>query len=232
MLRILIVLAVASSFAFAPACASEPAPAPAAAPLEMANDDQKTLYALGVLLGQRVSSFKLTAAELDLVKAGFADAARSETPKVVMETYGPKVNEFVAARAQAAAGDNRKAGAAFLEKKAAEEGVKKTGTGLLYKVTTEGTGASPTANDTVKVQYRGTLIDGTEFDSSYKRGEPASFPVSGVIAGWTEALQLMKEGSKWQLFVPPNLAYGERGAGRDIGPNATLLFEVELISVK
>jgi len=126
MLRILIVLAVASSFAFAPACASEPAPAPAAAPLEMANDDQKTLYALGVLLGQRVSSFKLTAAELDLVKAGFADAARSETPKVVMETYGPKVNEFVAARAQAAAGDNRKAGAAFLEKKAAEEGVKKT----------------------------------------------------------------------------------------------------------
>ena len=104
--------------------------------------------------------------------------------------------------------------------------------GLQYKVIATGTGKSPTASDTVTTNYKGTLIDGTEFDSSYKRGQPATFPVTGVIPGWTEALQLMKEGAKWQLFIPPNLAYGERGAGREIGPNATLVFEVELISVK
>ena len=104
--------------------------------------------------------------------------------------------------------------------------------GLQYKVIAEGSGKTPQATDTVTVNYKGTLIDGTEFDSSYKRGQPASFQVNGVIKGWTEALQLMKEGSKWQLFIPPDLAYGERGAGRTIPPNSTLIFEVELISVK
>lgn len=104
--------------------------------------------------------------------------------------------------------------------------------GLQYKILQPGTGAKPTAADTVVCNYRGTLIDGTEFDSSYKRGEPASFPVGGVIKGWTEALQLMPTGSKWQLFIPSELAYGERGAGSDIGPNATLIFEVEMISIK
>ena len=104
--------------------------------------------------------------------------------------------------------------------------------GLQYKEITPGKGKSPKTTDTVTTHYKGTLIDGTEFDSSYKRGQPATFPVSGVISGWTEALQLMKEGAKWQLFVPPNLAYGEKGAGHVIGPNATLIFEVELISVK
>lgn len=103
--------------------------------------------------------------------------------------------------------------------------------GLQYKVITEGKGESPKATDTVTVNYKGTLIDGTEFDSSYKRGEPATFPVNGVIKGWTEALQLMKEGAKWQLFIPANLAYGERGGG-PIGPNSVLIFEVELISIK
>jgi len=104
--------------------------------------------------------------------------------------------------------------------------------GLQYKVIKEGTGKQPSADSTVETNYRGTLIDGTEFDSSYKRGQTATFPVNGVIQGWTEALQLMKEGAKWQLFVPADLAYGERGAGNAIGPNATLIFEVELISVK
>jgi FKBP-type peptidyl-prolyl cis-trans isomerase FklB len=110
--------------------------------------------------------------------------------------------------------------------------VKTLPSGLQYKEIAPGTGKSPKTTDTVTTHYKGALIDGTEFDSSYKRGEPVSFPVSGVIAGWTEALQLMKEGAKWQLFVPSNLAYGERGAGREIGPNATLIFEVELISIQ
>ena len=115
---------------------------------------------------------------------------------------------------------------------ALEKGAVKTPTGFVYQEITAGKGKSPKATDTVTTHYKGTLIDGTEFDSSYKRGEPATFPVSGVIPGWTEALQLMKEGAKWQLFVPSNLAYGEQGAGREIGPGATLIFEVELISVK
>jgi len=127
---------------------------------------------------------------------------------------------------------NKADGEKFLAENAKKAGVKVLPSGLQYKVITTGTGKSPKATDTVTTQYKGTLIDGTEFDSSYKRGEPATFPVSGVIPGWTEALQLMKEGAKWQLFLPPNLAYGERGAGRDIGPNSTLIFEVELISVK
>ncbi len=110
--------------------------------------------------------------------------------------------------------------------------MKTTASGLQYKVITEGTGPKPTASDTVVCNYKGTLIDGKEFDSSYKRGEPATFPVSGVIKGWTEALQLMPVGSKWQLFIPSDLAYGERGAGAEIGPNSTLIFEVELISIK
>jgi FKBP-type peptidyl-prolyl cis-trans isomerase FklB len=105
--------------------------------------------------------------------------------------------------------------------------------GLQYKVIKAGTGKKPKLSDTVTAHYRGTLIDGTEFDSSYKRGQPATFPVSGgMIPGWTEALQLMEEGAKWQLFIPSNLAYGEKGAGRDIGPNATLIFEIELVSIQ
>ncbi len=126
---------------------------------------------------------------------------------------------------------NKQEGAAFLAANKKKEGVKTTPSGLQYKVIKEGTGKTPKATDTVTVQYKGTLVNGTEFDSSYKRGQPATFPVSGVIRGWTEGLQLMKEGAQWQLFIPPELAYGEQGAG-PIGPNATLIFEVELVSVK
>jgi FKBP-type peptidyl-prolyl cis-trans isomerase FklB len=127
---------------------------------------------------------------------------------------------------------NKADGEKFLAENAKKEGVKTLPSGLQYREITPGKGKSPKDTDTVSTHYKGTLIDGTEFDSSYKRGEPVTFPVSGVIAGWTEALQLMKEGAKWQLFIPSNLAYGDRGAGREIGPNATLIFEVELISVK
>ena len=131
------------------------------------------------------------------------------------------------------AGDaNQKEGAAFLAANKTKEGVVTTSSGLQYKVLKQGDGPKPTATDSVVCNYKGTLINGTEFDSSYKRGQPATFPVNGVIKGWTEALQLMPTGSKWQLFVPADLAYGARGAGQDIGPNATLIFEVELLSIQ
>jgi FKBP-type peptidyl-prolyl cis-trans isomerase FklB len=126
---------------------------------------------------------------------------------------------------------NKKEGEEYLAENKKKEGIITTQSGLQYKVLKKGTGKIPKSTDTVTVNYRGTLIDGTEFDSSYRRGQPASFKVNGVIRGWTEALQLMKEGAKWQLYIPSNLAYGERGAGRNIGPNSTLIFEVELISI-
>jgi len=127
---------------------------------------------------------------------------------------------------------NKKEGEAFLAANKKKEGVVTLPSGLQYKVIKKGSGKKPKATDTVTTHYRGKLIDGTEFDSSYKRGEPASFPVNAVIPGWTEALQLMEEGAKWQLFIPSSLAYGEQGAGPQIGPNATLIFEVELISIQ
>jgi FKBP-type peptidyl-prolyl cis-trans isomerase FklB len=136
------------------------------------------------------------------------------------------------AKQQEVATKNKKEGEAFLVENKKKQGVKTLPSGLQYKVIKEGTGKKPKLGDTVTAHYWGTLIDGTEFDSSYKRGQPANFPVSGVIPGWTEALQLMGEGAKWQLFIPSNLAYGERGAGAGIGPNATLIFEIELISVQ
>jgi FKBP-type peptidyl-prolyl cis-trans isomerase FklB len=127
---------------------------------------------------------------------------------------------------------NKKEGEVFLADNKMKEGVKVTPSGLQYKILKAGTGAKPTATQTVSVQYRGTLLDGTEFDSSIKRGQPAEFPVNGVIKGWTEALEMMPVGSKWQLFIPPDLAYGTQGAGTSIGPNAVLIFEVELLAIK
>jgi FKBP-type peptidyl-prolyl cis-trans isomerase FklB len=132
----------------------------------------------------------------------------------------------------ASGSENKKAGEDFLAQNKDKEGVKTLPSGLQYQVLQEGSGNSPAASDTVTTHYHGTLIDGTVFDSSYERGQPATFPVNGVIAGWTEALQMMKEGSKWRLFIPSNLAYGTQGAGDAIGPNSTLIFDVELLSVK
>jgi FKBP-type peptidyl-prolyl cis-trans isomerase FklB len=133
---------------------------------------------------------------------------------------------------KAAGAKNGADGEKYLAENKKKEGVKTTASGLQYKIVKEGTGAEPKETDTVIANYRGTLIDGTEFDSSYKRGQPATFPVSGVIKGWTEALQMMKVGSKYQLFIPANLAYGERAIGPDIGPNSTLIFEVELVGIQ
>ncbi|MFD2245165.1 FKBP-type peptidyl-prolyl cis-trans isomerase [Pontibacter ruber] len=131
----------------------------------------------------------------------------------------------------AQAAENKKEGEEFLASNKNKEGVNTLPSGLQYQVLNEGTGKTPSSTDRVTTHYHGTLIDGTVFDSSYERGQPATFPVNGVIAGWTEALQLMKEGAKWRLFIPSNLAYGSQGAGDAIGPNATLIFDVELISV-
>ncbi|MDX5418621.1 MAG: FKBP-type peptidyl-prolyl cis-trans isomerase [Hymenobacteraceae bacterium] len=141
------------------------------------------------------------------------------------------LQQEMAQKQNAAASVNQKAGEEFLAENKNKEGVKTLPSGLQYMVLEEGTGKSPSRTDQVTTHYHGTLIDGTVFDSSYARNQPATFPVNGVIAGWTEALQLMKEGSKWRLFVPANLAYGAQGAGDVIGPNSTLIFDVELISV-
>ncbi|MBA9079400.1 FKBP-type peptidyl-prolyl cis-trans isomerase [Rufibacter quisquiliarum] len=142
-----------------------------------------------------------------------------------------QMQEKQQANAGAAGEQNKKEGEAFLQENKGKEGVNTLPSGLQYQVLASGSGKTPSGSSNVTTHYHGTLIDGTVFDSSYERGEPATFPVNGVIAGWTEALQLMKEGDKWRLYIPSNLAYGARGAGADIGPNATLIFDVELLQV-
>jgi len=149
-----------------------------------------------------------------------------------MIAFKKQMDSVAMERAHAQAVKNKEAGDTFLATNAHAPGVKTLPSGLQYRVITEGKGRTPTAASTVKTHYRGKLLDGTEFDSSYKRGEPAVFPVTGVNSGWTEALQLMKEGSKWELFIPAHLAYGEQGAGGVIPPNATLVFEVELLEIQ
>lgn len=152
--------------------------------------------------------------------------------RATMNAYQSELREKMLQAMQVAAAANKKAGDAFLAENKTKEGVVALPSGLQYKILKAGDGRRPTEADTVDCNYRGALINGTEFDSSYRTGKPVTFKVTGVIPGWTEALKLMPAGSKWQLFIPPQLAYGERGAGRDIGPNATLIFELDLIAVK
>jgi FKBP-type peptidyl-prolyl cis-trans isomerase FkpA len=194
-------------------------------------EDQKTVYAIGAIMGKQVSVFNLSPAELELVKKGLSDAANGKLA-VELETYGPKVQELAQKRMAAAGVKQAAAGKAFADKAAKESGAVKTASGLIYISLKDGTGASPTAADTVKVHYRGTLVDGTEFDSSYKRGEPIEFPLSGVIKCWGEGVAKMKVGGKARFVCPPAIAYGEQGAGGAIPPNATLNFEVELLAIK
>lgn len=199
---------------------------------------EKISYAIGAQIG---ADMKRQAVDIDPdtlakgVRDGFRGSKMLLTDQEMREAIGGLQQKMAAKQAEKIrelGAKNKQAGSAFLAENKKKEGVKVLPSGLQYKVIKEGTGKTPKADDTVTVNYRGTLVDGTEFDSSYKRGEPASFPVKGVIKGWTEALQLMKVGSKWQLFIPPELAYGEQGAGRVIGPNSTLIFEVELLSIK
>jgi len=149
-----------------------------------------------------------------------------------MTTFRAEMMKKQQAKATEASDTNKQVGQKFLAANKAKEGVVTLPSGLQYKIIKQGDGPKPTASDTVVTNYRGTLIDGTEFDSSYKRGEPATFPVGQVIKGWTEALQLMPVGSKWQLYIPSDLAYGERSPGGEIGPNSTLIFDIELLSIQ
>ena len=193
-------------------------------------EEQKTFYALGMSLGRQVQVFSLTHEELEYVKAGLhAQVTGAESP-VDLQTYGPKLSELARTRATAAAGKEKEKAKGFLEQAAKEEGATRTESGIVYKSLQEGTGAQPGPTDMVKVHYKGTLPDGKEFDSSYKRGEPAQFPLNGVIRCWTEGVQKMKAGGKAKLVCPPELAYGDRGTPGIPGGSA-LVFEIELIEV-
>jgi len=199
---------------------------------------EKISYIIGMDIGM---NFKKQSVDIDpdLVARGIKDGVSGAKPllseqeaREVMASFEKEMRAKQEAAQKVAGEKNKKQGEAFLAENKKKEGIKTLPSGLQYKVIKAGTGKKPAATDTVTTHYKGTLIDGTEFDSSYKRGKPATFPVGGVIPGWTEALQLMEEGAKWQLFIPPNLAYAERGAGQVIGPHTTLIFEVELISIQ
>jgi len=201
---------------------------------ELQSLDERMSYIAGMQMGQQMEAQGIPL-DRKAFMMGMEDAMAGNQPRLTREEVQQTLtayHERRQAETKAMAETNKKAGEAFLAKNRTQPGVKVTDSGLQYQILAEGKGASPSAADTVVVNYRGTLLDGSEFDSSYKRGQPATFPVNGVIPGWQEALQMMKEGAKWKIFVPANLAYGERGAGASIGPNATLTFEVELLEIK
>lgn len=201
---------------------------------EIKTEQQQLSYIYGVQFGQNLKNDGFIL-DMDAFKAGFDDIINDNPPQIdqataqrVIQSYQQQKQILLAEKAAS----KQKESEAFLADNAKEEGVKTSVSGLQYKVLKEGTGKSPTAQDKVVAHYTGKLLDGTVFDSSHERGEPATFPVSGVIKGWQEVLPMMKEGGHWQIVVPANLAYGDRGIGNVIGPNETLLFDIELISVE
>lgn len=198
--------------------------------VDLKTDKQRFSYMIGMQIGQQLKNDNI---ELDQAAfmAAIKDAASGARPQLSQEDMQAtlrRVQQQREAEVQKVGDQNRAEGEKFLAANKDRPGVKVLPSGLQYKIVKAGTGARPKAMDTVEVDYRGTLIDGREFDSSYRRGKPATFPVNGVIKGWQEALQAMREGAKWQIYVPAELAYGSRGAGALIGPNATLIFDVEL----
>ncbi len=205
--------------------------------MDLKDTKQRVSYSIGADIGK---NFKRSEIEVDVkaLSAGMADALTGKTAlteeemKDTLQKFQTEMMAKMQGKQKESGDKNLKAGEDFLAANAKKEGVKVLPSGLQYKVIKSGTGKSPKATDTVKTHYHGTLIDGTVFDSSVERKEPVSFPVNRVIPGWTEALQLMKEGDKWTLFVPAKLAYGERGAGQKIGPNSALVFEVALLSIE
>ncbi len=207
-------------------------------PLALKTQKDKVSYTIGV---QAARNFKSQGIDInpDLVVKGLRDALSGEKllmteddVRATMTAFQEDLRQKQAQARKTAGEDNKKAGEAFLAENGKKEGVVSLPSGLQYKILKAGEGKKPTEADTIVCNYRGTLIDGTEFDSSYGSGKPATFGLKGVIPGFREALKLMPVGSKWQFFIPPNLAYGERGAGNAVGPNATLVFEVELISIQ
>jgi len=211
-----------------------------AAKAKFANDAEKFSYTIGARTGQQLKQLADMGMEVSLEEYihGVRDAMEGkdlaltdEAMQEVMKSFQQEMMAKQQAKREKEGKENLTAGKDFLEANGKKDGVKVLPSGLQYKVLKEGTGDSPSLNDKVKAHYEGTLVDGTVFDSSYKRGEPATFALRGVIRGWTEALQLMQTGAKWQLFIPADLAYGDRGSPPKIGSNATLIFEVELLEV-
>lgn len=204
---------------------------------EMTNDLQKQSYSLGAGFGMQMKSQQIDI-DIDMFIQAFRDAYHGnelafgeDELKAHSKAFQTRMMEQARVKAEAAGSDNRVAGEAFLAKNKTQDGIVTTDSGLQYEILTAGEGAKPTAADKVKVHYTGTLIDGTVFDSSVERGEPISFKLSNVIKGWTEGLQLMSVGSKYKFYIPSDLAYGERQQGQTIGPNSTLIFEVELLGI-
>lgn len=195
-------------------------------------EDDKVFYALGLDIGKNIEVFSLKPNEAELLKAGLSDAIAKRKPKVDLEVVRPKIFEMARKRQEAKAGEEKQKGKAAVDKAAKEPGAQQLPSGLVIKSLRPGTGASPAESDTVKVHYEGRLTDGTVFDSSYKRKEPAEFPLKGVVRCWTEGLQKMKIGEKAQLTCPSDIAYGEQGRPPTIPGGATLVFDVELLEIK
>ncbi|MDX2506175.1 MAG: FKBP-type peptidyl-prolyl cis-trans isomerase [Gammaproteobacteria bacterium] len=198
-------------------------------------DADKVSYGIGLQLGQQVKGQSFPGFSLDALVVGLSDIFTDKPlrfPENEMQAAFSAINQLVQAESANASESNKMAGKAFLEENAKKDGVIITESGLQYEIITEGTGAKPAQSDMVVTHYHGTLIDGSVFDSSVARNEPAQFPVNGVIKGWIEALQLMPVGSKWRLAIPSDLAYGDQGSAPVIGPGATLIFEIELLEIK
>ncbi|MBP1676608.1 MAG: Peptidylprolyl isomerase [Bacteroidetes bacterium] len=192
---------------------------------------EKVSYALGLSLGNNLLSSGIKALDYGKLAKGIQDVMEGQKTEISYQEAQTVINEFFSSLQEKAGDEAKKQGQEFLEANAKRDGVVTLSSGLQYEIITPGTGATPKASDTVNVHYHGTLISGEVFDSSVNRGEPATFGVTQVISGWVEALQLMPVGSKWKLFIPSELAYGSRGAGQSIGPNTTLIFEVELLGI-
>ena len=228
-------LAVALTASLAAACSKQDGSGKTS---ELTTDAQKFGYAIGVDIGKSLSPVK-DEVDVDALIMGMEETLAGKAPQLDDETrekvkseVSRKLQEKQLAERTAKAAAAKEAGEKFLAENGKRAGVKTTASGLQYEILTEGTGPTPKASDKVTVHYKGTLIDGTEFDSSYARGQPVTFPLGNVIPGWTEGLQLVKTGGKAKLFIPSNLGYGERGAGAKIGPNETLVFEVELVAIE
>ncbi len=206
--------------------------------LDLKSENDKVSYSIGLSIGKNFKQQSMNIV-LDVLMQGIEDGISGDAPqmtdqeiKQTMADFRKQMTAKMEVQKKASEGKNLKEGVEFLGKNKKRENVVSLESGLQYEVITKGTGKKPGLDDTVVTHYKGTFINGKEFDSSYKRGQPATFPVKGVIKGWTEALQLMETGSKWKLFIPANLAYGPRGAGNVIGPNSTLIFEIELLEIK
>jgi FKBP-type peptidyl-prolyl cis-trans isomerase FkpA len=216
------VLLLTAALVVLPACAKAP---------KLTTEEDKTLYALGQVISKNLDAFQLTPQELAIVQAGLEDGVTGKPAAVDVGEYADKIQALHRTRSAALGEKEKSAGQAYLEKAAGEKGATRTASGLVITTLTPGTGASPSATDEVKVHYEGKLVNGTVFDSSVARGEPATFPLNGVIPCWTEALQLMKVGGKSRIVCPAELAYGERGSPPQIRSGATLIFEVQLLDI-